>query len=86
VRGSGRVAAIVLVLLAGAGLLLSRGKLRDLALRFRLAFLAVVTVLCTSMLVRGLLSEGDRRLFALGAFAVVAPCVVLAWRDFFRSR
>jgi hypothetical protein len=86
VRGSGRVAAIVLVLLAGAGLLLSRGRLRDLALRFRLAFLAVVTVLCASMLVRGLLSEGDRRLFALGAFVVVAPCVALAWRDFLRSR
>ena len=85
-RGSGRVAAIVLVLLAGAGLLLSRGKLRDLTLRFRLAFLAVVTVLCASMLVRGLLSEGDRRLFALGAFGVVAPCVVLAWRDFLRPR
>ncbi|HYN42189.1 MAG TPA: hypothetical protein VE129_10460 [Thermoanaerobaculia bacterium] len=85
-RGSGRVAAIVLVLLAGAGLLLSRGKLRDLAIRFRLAFLAVVTVLCASMLVRGLLSEGDRRLVALGAFVVVAPCVVLAWRDFLRTR
>jgi hypothetical protein len=86
VRGSGRAAAIVLVLLAGAGLLLSRGKLRDLALRFRLAFLAVVTVLCVSMLVRGILSEGDRRLLALGAFGVVAPCVVLAWRDFLRTR
>ena len=85
-RGSGRVAAIVLALLAAAGLLLSRGTLRELALRFRLAFLAVVTVLCTSMLVRGLLSEGDRRLFALGAFVVVAPCVVLAWRDFLKSR
>ncbi len=85
-RGSGRVAAIVLALLAGAGLLLSRGKLRDLALRFRLAFLAVVTVLCASMLVRGLLSEGDPRFFALAAFVVVAPCVVLAWRDFLRSR
>ena len=84
-RGSGRVAAIVLALLAAAGLLLSRGTLRELALRFRLAFLAVVTVLCASMLVRGLLSEGDRRLFALGAFVVVAPCVVLAWRDFLRS-
>ncbi len=84
-RGSGRVAAIVLILLAGAGLLLSRGRLRDLALRFRLAFLAVVTVLCASMLVRGLLSEGDRRLFALGAFVVVAPCVALAWRDFLRT-
>jgi hypothetical protein len=86
VRGSGRVAAIALVLLAGAGLLLSRGRLRDLTRRFRLAFLAVVTVLCASMLVRGLLSEGDRRLLALAAFAVVAPCVALAWRDFFRSR
>lgn len=85
-RGSGRVAAIVLALLAAAGLLLSRGTLRELALRFRLAFLAVVTVLCASMLVRGLLSEGDRRLFALGAFVVVAPCVVLAWRDFLKSR
>jgi hypothetical protein len=84
VRGSGRTAAIVLALLAGAGILLSRGRLRDLARRFRLAFLAVVTVLCTSMLVRGLLSEGDRRLIALAAFVVVAPCVVLAWRDFLR--
>ena len=37
------------------------------------------------MLVRGLLSEGDPRLFALGAFVVVAPCVVLAWRDFLRA-
>ena len=85
-RGSGRAAAIVLALLAGAGILLSRGRLRDLARRFRLAFLAVVTVLCASMLVRGVLSEGDRRLVALGAFAVVAPCVVLAWRDFLRPR
>ena len=85
-RGSGRAAAIVLALLAGAGILLSRGRLRDLTRRFRLAFLAVVTVLCASMLVRGVLSEGDRRLVALGAFAVVAPCVVLAWRDFLRPR
>ena len=85
-RGSGRAAAIVLALLAGAGLLLFRGRLRELALRFRLAFLAVVTVLCASMLVRGLLSEGDRRLSRSRAFAVVAPCVVLAWRDFLRSR
>jgi hypothetical protein len=38
------------------------------------------------MLVRGLDSEGDRRLVALAAFAVVTPCVVLAWRDFFRPR
>ncbi len=65
---------------------MSRGRLRELALRFRLAFLAVVTVLCASMLVRGLLSAGDARLWALGAFAVVAPCVVLAWRDFFARR
>jgi hypothetical protein len=86
VRGSGRAAAIVLAFLVGAGLLLSRGRLRDLAQRFRLAFLSVVTVLCASMLVRGLLSEGDPRLFALVAFVIVAPCVVLAWRDFFRPR
>ena len=85
-KGSGRVAAIVLVLLAGASLLVFRGRLRELGLRLRLAFLAVVTVLCASMLVRGLLSEGDRRLLALAAFAVVAPCVVLAWRDFLRPR
>ena len=85
-KGSGRVAAIVLALLAGASLLVFRGRLRELGLRLRLAFLAVVTVLCASMLVRGLLSEGDRRLFALAAFAVVAPCVVLAWRDFLRPR
>jgi len=86
VKGSGRVAAIVLALLAGASLLVFRGRLRELGLRLRLAFLAVVTVLCASMLVRGLLSEGDRRLFALAAFAVVAPCVVLAWRDFLGPR
>ena len=85
-KGSGRVAAIVLALLAGASLLVFRGRLRELGLRLRLAFLAVVTVLCASMLVRGLLSEGDRRLLALAAFAVVAPCVVLAWRDFLRPR
>ena len=85
-KGSGRAAAIVLALLAGASLLVFRGRLRELGLRLRLAFLAVVTVLCASMLVRGLLSEGDRRLFALVAFAVVAPCVVLAWRDFLRPR
>ena len=85
-RGSGRAAAIVLALLAGASLLVFRGRLRELGLRLRLAFLAVVTVLCASMLVRGLLSEGDRRLLALAAFAVVAPCVVLAWRDFLRPR
>jgi hypothetical protein len=86
VRGSGRVAVLVLAFLAAVGLLLSRGKLRGLALRFRLAFLAAATVLCASMLVRGLLDEGERRLFTLGAFAVVAPCVVLAWRDFLRRR
>ena len=85
-KGSGRAAAIVLLLLAGAGLLVFRGRFRDLALRLRLAFLAVVTVLCASMLVRGILSDGDSRLFALAAFAVVAPCVVLAWRDFLRPR
>lgn len=85
-RGAGRAAAIVLALLAAAGLLLSRGRLRDLALRLRLAFLAVVTVLAASMLVRGLLSEGDHRLYALAAFVVVAPCVVLAWRDFLGGR
>lgn len=84
-RGSGRAAAIVLALLAGASLLVFRGRLRELGIRLRLAFLATVTVLCASMLVRGLLSEGDRRVFALAAFAVVAPCVVLAWRDFFRK-
>jgi len=86
VRGSGRVATIALALLAVAGLLASRGRLRELGRRFRLAFLAVVTVLSASMLVRGLLSEGDRRLVALAAFAVVAPCVALAWRDFLGSR
>jgi hypothetical protein len=37
------------------------------------------------MLVRGLFAEGDRRLVALAAFIVVAPCVVLAWRDFLGS-
>lgn len=84
--GSGRAAAIALALLAGTGLLLARGKLRGLALRLRLVFLAAVTVLAASMLVRGLLSGGDRRLVALGAFAVVAPCVALAWRDFLSRR
>jgi hypothetical protein len=86
VKGSGRIAVLALAFLAAVGLLLSRGKLRELALRFRLAFLAAATVLCASMLVRGLLDEGERRLFTLGAFAVVAPCVVLAWRDFLRRR
>lgn len=84
-RGSGRAAAIVLALLAGASLVVFRGRLRELGIRLRLAFLAVVTVLCASMLVRGLLSEGDRRVYALAAFAVVAPCVALAWRDFLRK-
>jgi hypothetical protein len=84
VRGSGRVAVLALAFLAAVGLLLSRGRLGELALRFRLAFLAAATVLCASMLVRGLLDEGERRLYTLGAFAVVAPCVVLAWRDFLR--
>ena len=84
-KGSGRAAAIVLALLAGASLLVFRGRLRELGIRLRLAFLAIVTVLCASMLVRGLLSEGDRRVYALAAFAVVAPCVLLAWRDFLRS-
>jgi hypothetical protein len=82
VRGSGRAAAIVLALLAGASLVVFRGRLRELGIRLRLAFLAVVTVLCASMLVRGLLSDGDRRVYALAAFAVIAPCVLLAWRDF----
>ena len=85
-KGSGRAAAIVLALVAGAGLLLSRGRLRGLALRLRLAFLAVVTVLCVSMLVRGLLADGESRRWTLVAFAVVAPCVVLAWRDFLARR
>jgi uncharacterized protein involved in response to NO len=86
VKGSGRAAAIVLALLAAAGLLVWRGRLRELALRLRLAFLLVATVLCGSILVRGLQAEGDRRLYALVAFAIVAPCVALAWRDAFRSR
>lgn len=85
-KGSGRLAAILLAFLAGLALLLFRGRLRELALRLRLAFLGVVTVLCGSLLVRGLGAEGDRRLVALAAFAVVAPCVVLAWRDFLRPR
>jgi hypothetical protein len=86
VKGSGRAAAIAVLLLAGAGLLLSRGRLRDLGLRLRLAFLAIVSVLCASLLVRGVLAEGDTRLVALVAFAVVAPCVALAWRDFLAPR
>ena len=85
-KGAGRAAAIVLALLAAAGLLVWRGRLRELALRLRLAFLLVATVLCGSILVRGLQAEGERRLYALGAFAIVAPCVALAWRDLFRSR
>lgn len=83
-KGSGRGAAILLALLAAAGLLLARGRLREVALRFRLAFLAIVSVLCASMLVRGLLERGDRRLYSLAAFAVVAPCALLAWRDFLK--
>lgn len=85
-KGSGRAAAIVLALLAAAGLLLWRGRLRELAVRLRLAFLLAASVLCGSILVRGLQAEGDRRLYSLAAFAVVAPCVALAWRDLFRSR
>ena len=85
-KGSGRVAAILLALLAAAGLLDFRGRLRELALRLRLAFLLAATVLCGSILVRGLQAEGNRRLYSLGAFAIVAPCVALAWRDAFRSR
>lgn len=83
-RGSGRATVIVLAVLVAASLLVFRGRLRELGIRLRLAFLAVVTILCASMLVRGLLSEGNPRLFALVAFVVVAPCVVLAWRDFLR--
>ncbi len=85
-RGSGRATLIVLAVLAAASLLVFRGRLRELGIRLRLAFLAVVTILCASMLVRGLLSEGNPRFFALVAFVVVAPCVVLAWRDFLRPR
>jgi len=84
VKGSGRAVALLAALLLGAGLLLFRGTLRELGLRLRLAFLAAVTVLCASLLVRGALAGGDRRLWALAAFAVVAPCVVLAWRDLLR--
>ena len=83
-KSSGRAAAIVLALLAAAGLLLWRGRLRELAVRLRLAFLLAASVLCGSILVRGLQAEGDRRLYTLAAFAVVAPCVALAWRDLFR--
>lgn len=85
-KGSGRAAAIALALLSVTALLLFRGRLRELTLRLRLAFLAVVTVLCASMLVRGLLAEGDRRLVSLAAFTVVAPCVALAWRDLFAKK
>lgn len=85
-KGSGRALALALALLAGAGLLASRGRLRDLALRLRLAFLAVVTVLGGSLLVRSFLEAGERRLVALAAFAVVAPCVALAWRDLLVKR
>lgn len=85
-KASGRAAALALAFLAAAGLLLFRGRLRELAVRLRLAFLAVATVLCGSMLVRGLLDDGDRRLVALAAFAVVAPCVLLAWRDALKRR
>lgn len=85
-KGSGRAAAILLALLAAAGLLVWRGRLRELALRLRLAFLLVATVLCGSILVRGLQADGDRQLYALAAFAIVAPCVALAWRDALRPR
>ncbi len=85
-RLSGRFAAIALALLSVAALLLFRGRLRELALRLRLAFLLAVTVLCGSMLVRGLLADGDRRLVSLAAFAVVAPCVALAWHDLFAKK
>lgn len=85
-RGPGRAAGIGLALLAAGGLLLSRGRLAELALRARLAFLAVVTILAGSLLVRGLLAGGDARLWAVAAFAVVAPCVLLAWRDLLRRR
>ena len=85
-KGSGRAAAIVLALLAAAGLLLWRGRLRELAVRLRLAFLLAASVLCGTILVRGLQAEGDRRIYTLVAFAVVAPCVALAWRDLFRRR
>lgn len=85
-RGSGRAAALLLALLAAVGILLSRGRLRELALRLRLAFLAIVTVLCASILVRGVLAGGDSAPWALVAFVLVAPCVALAWRDFLRPR
>ena len=80
-RGAGRPVAIALAFLAATGLLVFRGRLRELGLRLRLAFLLSATVLCGSLLYRGLQAEGDRRLVALASFAVVAPCVGLAWRD-----
>ncbi len=83
---SGRAAAVGLAILGAAALLASRGRLGELGLRARLAFLAIVTLLGASLLVRGLAVDGDRRLYALAAFAVVAPCVVLAWRDLLRRR
>ncbi len=70
-RLSGRFAAIALALLSVAALLLFRGRLRELALRLRLAFL---------------LADGARRLVSLAAFAVVAPCVALAWHDLFAKK
>ena len=83
-KGSARAAAVGLAILAAAAVLASRGRLRELGLRARLAFLAIVTLLGASLLVRGLAAEGDQRLYALAAFVVVAPCVVLAWRDLLR--
>ncbi|HRY46068.1 MAG TPA: hypothetical protein P5164_19215 [Thermoanaerobaculia bacterium] len=85
-KGSARAAAVGVAILAAAAVLASRGRLRELGLRARLAFLAIVTLLGASLLVRGLAADGDRRLYALVAFAVVAPCVVLAWRDLLRRR
>ena len=74
---------LVLVVLAGAALLLARPVLKELGRRLRLAFLLILTVLAVSLLVRAL--RGEAVAWTAGAFAVVAPCLALAWRDYLRA-
>ena len=74
--------AVVVALAVGVNAL-EPGALRNV-LSEAVGFLP--RLLGASLLVRGLAADGDRRLYALAAFAVVAPCVVLAWRDLLRRR
>lgn len=76
-------ARLAVLVLAAGGLWLARDRLRRLAGAVRLACLLAVTFLTLSIAWRFL--EGEEPLYTGLATGLLAPSVVLAWRDLARS-